>query len=249
MPEEIIPDAPAEVAPATAAPAETTATVEPDPFDNAETDTFDRKYVEKIRKEAADNRVAAKQYKDAFDGYDEQSQGVLLNVVNLLKTDQAAGVKALQEIVQFLSPEDAAAVTDAVEEATGETAETELTVEQQIEKALADRDRSTSEKAKVDAIISKATELGYPADNPDHITLLWIANNQTKGDLDAAAKVIADRDQAKIDAYIASKAASNDKFITPSTGAAPAPGSEKAGDFKAARARLEARIAGSANPA
>lgn len=247
MPEELAPaEAPAEVAPTTAAPETAT---EVDPFDSPDTDTFDRSYVEKLRNEAAKNRTEAKQYKDAFEGYDEQSQGVLLNVVNLLKTDQTAGVKALQEIVQFLSPEDAAAVTEAVEEATGEIAAPELTVAEQVEAALAERDRTSSEQAKVDAIISKATELGYPADDPQHITLLWIANNQTGGDLDKAAAKIAESDQAKIDAYIAKKAADNDKFITPSNGAAPAPGAAKAGGFKDARARVEARLEGTANPA
>lgn len=233
----------------TTAPAATAATTTatetataPDPFDNTETQTFDRKYVENLRNEAAKYRTEAKPYKEVFEGYDEQSQTVLLNVLTLLREDPAEGAKALREIAQGLSPEEAKQLEADIKEAEAE--DEEIDVEKLVEQKLAERDKQKQEESAIEGVIKQATDLGYPQGDPDHITLLWIANHQTNGNLAEAAKVIEARNQKIIDTYVTSKQASNASHITPSSGSTPPAGdATKPKTFADVRARVEARIA------
>lgn len=251
MPEEAPGQEPAATTEATPLVTETTTAIAPeaeaDIFDNEEVQSFDRDYVKKLRESDAKHRVEAKEakkYAEAFSGFDEGSQQVLVNLISTLKSDTKAGVEQMKAIIEFLSPEDAAAVTEAVEGALDEgEGKPELSVEEQVQKVLAERDQTQKQQAEVQSVIDKAGELGYPEGDPDHITLLWIAVNQTGNDIEAAAKVLEARNQKIIDDYIAKKTASNDAFTKPSAGTNPgAADADKAKTWKDARSRVEARI-------
>lgn len=235
--------------PTTGSPVETTApnvtapeTVA-DPFDSEEVQQFDRAYVKALREEAAGYRTKVKdseKYKSVFEGYDEESQNVLLNTLNLLKTDTPKGVEALQQIVQALTPAEQEELETALDDQTGETKPVDVQAE--VERILAERDVNSKQEAAIQGVIKEVEDAGFAAGTPDHIKVLWIAHNMTNNDLGEAVKVVKAERQSIIDEYIKSKTDANGRFITPTEGTSVSESTGSARTPKEARERLEARL-------
>lgn len=187
------------------APDQETST-EVDLFDTG-ADTFPREYVEKLRKEAGDYRTKYAPYRDAFGDVSEEVQEYLLDLNRLLiSPDKSAAAAELKDLLKHLEPgSPEAAKVEAAIESTEVEEDKPLTLKewksiQEGEKAKA------AETDSVEQIYSQARELStdwanYDKDADefgDMASLLFVATNKTKGDLEAAHKLRADRYEAAV---------------------------------------------------
>lgn len=225
-----------------------------DPFDDESVQTFDRAYVEKLRREAAQNRTRAKsaeRFEAAFEGYSDEEVGVLLDLTaGLANPDRRVeAATQLQRIGQAVLAEggtrqDAEEAMQAA--AAGQPEEQVLTVAE-YERLRAEEARDREAAIAVEKIESEALELGYAPENPD-TPLFWhfaVSSKDHPGDLQEAHKAVQAYRQAIIDGYIAEARSKNSRFpALATTGATPASGesAEAPKDFKSAREAVEARV-------
>jgi hypothetical protein len=164
-----------------------------DLFD-AGADSFPREYVEKLRNEAADYRTKYAPYRDTFGEAGDDVRDYLLELNGLLLSpDKAAAATELRDLLKHLDPEspEAEAVKEAIEELPDD--DTPLTMKQWKDIQLKEA-TETKEKEGIESIYSTARELSTDWANYDKDTdnfgdmaaLLFVATNQTKGDLSAA---------------------------------------------------------------
>lgn len=159
-------------------------------------------------------RLRARSYETAFDGFADEDRDVLLEFASLIRTDPAAAAVRAQEIAQALTAEE---IADAQQGMTPET------VEQIVERRLAEREAKAAEASAIADITSQAEKLGYKADTEGFARLLWRAHNETNGDLAKADAAIKADQQKIIDEFLASKAREADQTpgMVPATGSAP----------------------------
>lgn len=234
-------NAPAETPPETPAGAEAAA----DAFDDPKVESFDRAYVEKLRKEAASHRTEAQRYKEAFKGWDPEADvPVWLETIQLAQQPgmQQAAADRLRQIADLIhkgdTPEEAVAKVD------GEPPkEPEYLTPEQLEQKLQEREQEKAVADQVQAIKSKAAELGYAENTREYHSLLWTAQNETGFDLEKAhEKLQADR-QAVIDSFLEEKRLAAEGNPAVAAGGAHVDGSvQHDGSFATARARTEARL-------
>lgn len=211
--------APAEPTGAAGAPPEAATAV--DPFDSADTTTFDRAYVAKLREEAAGHRTRAKaaeekvtRYSGAFDGWEPADADVLLDIVKLAQTDPKAGAKAMQEVAKILAGD----VVETPSAPGGEAVTTTIT-QADLDRILNERDNKAKLAAAVTDIETEAKALGYKPGTADYVKLLWIAQNETDFDLKGADTVIRKERDDAIKAYLDKRAADADGAAGPGPGA------------------------------
>lgn len=187
----------------TGAPAETT-----DLFDNPEVQTFERPYVEDIRKEAARYRTEAKPFKEAFDGYTDEVRDAWLNVVNLAKSDESAAAQQLRELADAIAPP----VEGAEDDEDAGTDEPQYLTKEQYEELRQQEQAEAAQAEQLQKLNTELTELGYtiPKDGePPSIELaelMWFAQFKTGNDIKAAHEQVEARKQAVIDSYVQGKA-------------------------------------------
>jgi hypothetical protein len=182
---------------------------------------FDRGYVERIRAEGAKHRVAAREaaeklngYEQVFGQYDEVDRGVWLDLARTWATDPAAAAQTMDRIARAVLADGGtqADVVEAQQEAMAETIAAEqpgLTpdmVQQQINAALAEREQAQAQEKAIQGIRDEIAAAGFDPDSREAHSVLYAANRETNGDLQAAiALVKADR-QKIIDDYVAERA-------------------------------------------
>lgn len=167
-----------------------------DVFDDPAVQQFDRTYVEKLRKEAADRRTAVKTYEDHLGDFEESDRSLWLGLSKELASALKSGDKSritaaagkLDEVAKGLRGETPPAPTadDKPKD------EPKYMTEADFDRRQAERDARLS-------IESKVKDLGYTPGTSDHRELLWIAANETKYDLDAAHAKLEERNQAIFD--------------------------------------------------
>ena len=108
----------------------------------------------------------------------------------------------------------------------------------ELQEILAERDNESATEMAVQGVMSEASELGYEPGSSEYIQLLYIANNETEGDLVAAAEVLDQQYTKMIEAYIAEKSGN---MAPPPTGGIAA-NQDGVIDWKEARAAAEQRI-------
>jgi hypothetical protein len=212
---------PAAAPPASASPAPGVGEV--DALADLPTDqaVFDRGYVERIRAEGAKHRVAAREaaeklngYEQVFGQYDEVDRGVWLDLARTWATDPAAAAQTMDRIARAVLADGGtqADVVEAQQEAMAETIAAEqpgLTpdmVQQQINAALAEREQAQAQEKAIQGIRDEIAAAGFDPDSREAHSVLYAANRETNGDLQAAiALVKADR-QKIIDEYVAGRA-------------------------------------------
>lgn len=213
---EAIPEAPAPVVDTPSTEATT------DLFDDPKVESFDRGYVEKLRKEAADRRTALrdseerwKDWQEELDGLDDDQRGAARELVKAAK-----GGDALAMLTIAFGEEQAKSILAGM----GEDAEpppvappADVLTRADLERLLSERDAKAAQAEQVKAIESEAKALGYDPVAPqgtqeriDYVQLIEVARFRTDGDFAKAHEMIqSDRAAAtqKIIAdYIASKA-------------------------------------------
>lgn len=206
-----------------------------DPFDDPANERFDRTYVERLRREAADARVSGKPFKDAFDGYQQEEVEALLDLVTTIRQDPRTAAARMAELVDVINQQ--------FQEEAPPGEEPEVVTRAEVERMLAEREQEKSISSAVQSIEQQASELGYKKGSRDYVTLLWTAQNETNYDLKAAHETIKADRQRVIDEYVSGKEKDADGSATRPPGGGAGSEPRKAGDFKDARARLEARLA------
>lgn len=224
--------------PAALAPAPAPApTGDVDPFEDTSVDKFDRAYVEKLRKEAAEHRTQAKPFVDAFSKYPEEARQAMLEIVSGLVSedqDQLLGsAQQLRELAAQLLGEDL----------HPDDPNRPLT-KAEFDRLATEQKQREQEEVAVKEVISEAKSLGYEPDTAAAADLLWRAVNSTNGDLKAAHEQIQAERQAIIDQYVKSVQEGSVKFppVTGNVGdGAPLQHGEQPKTFAEAKARAMAR--------
>jgi len=222
-------------------PVETTGepAVEVDPFDNAEQATFDRAYVEKLRQEAASNRVSAKEMREryaSFEGYDDGDRQLWSQLAEELQNDPrtaAANFKTISENILSSFEDGEEPTTAAVEEVAGD-----FLTEDKLKSFMQNYEREQSIDREAQGMLSKARELGYDDGTDEQILLLTIASQKNIG-IEDAHKAFENISQARYDKYIAEQAKHP---IAPNDGTAVSGETELALDDRSVKARAMARI-------
>ncbi len=191
-----------------------TAPVTEDVFEDAAVDTFDRKYVTKLREEAAGYRTKHKPYEEAFGKYSDEERGIWFELANGLVSDPTATAKRFKEIAAAVLGDDDKVEPDP--DPTGDKEEPPLT-RAQVQELLAERDKTADLDGRVKGIKATATGLGYKEGSVGYRTLL-ITAQENGGDIDAAHALMQSERQSHIDAYLAEKKADAEGNPTTSTG-------------------------------
>lgn len=198
---------------------------------------FDRTYVEKVRREAAENRTRAREYEQqleaakqryaAFESYTDDEMAVWSDMGgNWAAGDFASAAQTMQNIaIQVLGDPTATAAerteAQAVLDDPSITAAAALTEDQVREIA---RQESQAEKqeaerqAGVEAVFAQLAEAGYEKGTADAFKVLWYANNETDGDIDAAIARQRSDEQAVIDRYVEQMANGGTPVRLPASG-------------------------------
>lgn len=231
-----MPEAPETTPAVEAAPAGETAPVtepvqaapEADPFDNAEVQSFDRAYVEKLRNEAAEKRVALKTFNEAFDGYNDAERDFFMDVIRGLKDEggrDAAARRALEVFKSLVEPE-----TDPSPLSGGDPEEDEedrpLTIKEW--KALQEKQQAeAAETEAVEAVKREAGELGYTVGTREYRRLMDVAVHETKGDLKKAHEVLEAERNTFIEEYLSKKKEAAEQTLSSPGGAGTPPSQER----------------------
>lgn len=203
-----------------------------DPWDDPAVDTFARPYVERLRQEAAERRVAVKPFHDAFDGYEDSDRDTLLAFAQTLRQDPATAAQWMQQQAQAILGEGEGfdQLPDGDGEGEGFDPDTPLTAAQ-LDQILAQREQAQAQQqqheAQIASIIDEAKELGYDPESKDpvasarYVGLLHLANTHTGYDLKKAHEILQGQDQQAVDNFVAQKRGDVDTTATtpPQTGA------------------------------
>lgn len=247
-------DAPAAEEPVTdAAPAEAEAEAEELDLDSELTqDSFDRAYVEKLRKEAAKYRTSVREleqkYQSVYDGFDDpEDVNYLIDLARKVYDDPASTAAEFEAIAKRIREATGVDITeDASDDSLDDIAEDKPLTMADLERIEHERAVEAAERQ----IRAEASELGYDLNSHRGKALLYIATNETNGDLKAAhEKLEAEREELKkaaIEEYLKNLEEQNGAFppVSGGSGSAPA-GSSNAHaprDFKEASASALARL-------
>jgi hypothetical protein len=197
-------------------PADTSTT---DLFDDPKVESFDRAYVEKLRKEAADRRTALreaeerwKDWNESLDGLDDDQRAAARELVTAAKSGDA-----LSMLTIAFGEEKAAEIMAGINAEQPAAPPAETLTRAELERVLAERDAQAAREAQIKAVESSAKDLGYdPKAGPGtperlaYIELIEVARHRADGDFAKAhAMIEADRaakTQKAIDDSVASKA-------------------------------------------
>lgn len=189
------------------APAPTAAPA--DPFDDTERTTFDRGYVEQVRRDAANYRNKAKEleerlspWKDALEGWEPDDQQAVKELLAAVKKGDRDAITAI------LGLDDGAVAPDVTTAPQpGDPGYlTPADFDRLLEERLSEREQKAELDRQVKAIESEAKELGYEQGSNDYALLFKIAHEQTDGDLKAADEQLKAWKQSFVDQFVASKA-------------------------------------------
>ena len=208
------------------------AQVEDTRVEAAEPDTFDRKYVEELRRENAKWRTQAQQYNEVFGDLDDEDKQAWFQIIDLANSGDPDAIQYLGQALGFVGEEAPESQVPSDEFLTREQA-VELAREIAREEARAEaeqRDAVRNHQQQIDTIQSRAkNEFGVEPGSDDYVLLLHRANQLDPSDVEggdllaaAHAQLQAEK-QAQWDAFVAQKtqAAAGSPIIAPGNGMAP----------------------------
>ncbi len=228
---------------ASEAPVEEAPAAEADPFESG-ADSFDRAYVERLRKENGSYRTKAKEYEpyaQAFEAYNDEDRQVWQEAKRRFNEDPKYGAEYLDQIAKAVLAE----YQDQAEQPITDENDKPLTVSEY--QALRAQEAAAAEQAaEVSRIESEAKTLGYDPASDEYTYLLTVASRLPSGSLQEAHDKIEAAYNARVEARLAEMQAEAEGSPTaPNPGAGNAPSNERAlktwADADAAfRARMEA---------
>lgn len=220
---------------------------------DADPDMFPREYVENLRRENAQYRTRARDYEQAFEGYDDDTRQQLLTYFSLAKRAEAGDANAARELQEWLG-DDADDDPDADNFPTTR-AEYEEFVRQaardEAQRLYDERAARQEQEAGVNNVISTAEERGYKFGTPEYyLYLRFVSEIDTdeRPDLwDAAQERMDAYHQSIVDkrqeAYLADK--ERDTMTAPrvaGNGTTPDLSAGPPRSFAEARARMDERL-------
>jgi hypothetical protein len=180
------------------APEDTDETPEPPSYQ----ETFDRKYVEKLRRENATYRERAKQAESVWEGYEEGAVNEWKQMISTYKQDPKSVAEQWKDladtVLQQFTPQEQAEIAEAV--ADGE--DMPLT-RKEFESLLAQREQQWELNSMVQDIEQEAQELGYNLKSREYKVLLMTAQEIPSGSIQEAHEMLQAERQRIIDAYVA----------------------------------------------
>ena len=215
---------------------------EPAPTSESNSDTVSREEYEKLQRENQKYREKFQPWERAFQSFDDQDRDLLTRWLPTFRTDPDQFVAIGQQIISGLTPEQQEAVGDAVAEAE-QASGADLTPEKIAEIVAAElekREQTAAERAAQNEIQSELKGLGLEPDTMEYQAVLWLALNETNGDLKKAHEAFAARQQKAIDDFVASK--SNGPTLPPK-GTAASPAREPIKDLADAKRKAAAFLA------
>lgn len=177
---------------------------EVDPFDDAKVETFDRKYVEKLRGEAAKHRTEKKTYEDAFSKWSPEDRAFLLQTVQTAADDPKKGAEVLRQVADLLSPAEQKALKEELSSGEVKPEDVPLT-RGEMEKFLAEKETARQQEAAVEAVTAEVEGLGFARGTEGHYRVLWLAKHKTNFDVKAAAEQIKGEKDSIISDYLKTK--------------------------------------------
>lgn len=200
-------------------------------------------YIKELRAEAAKYRTANKPYEEAFGAYSDEDRAVWTDLAKMMQSDPIKAAAEMSRIggalTEQLTPKQQAAVDKKDAEAeTGEKGMTRAEVEQ----FISDRDASQAQERAVNDITAKVATK-FPAGTAEHREVLFLAANETGGDIDKAFAKMEERKQAVIDGWLTGKKSKADGPRPVSTQGAATGTAQPIRNLKDSRAALEARLA------
>lgn len=208
--------------------------------------------LKETRQEAAKYRTDRNRFRDAFEGYDDDTVDAYLQAVRAIQTDPAAAHEAFSGLVAALAEAAGISAEEAEELVEDSLGDDELVKKSDLAKLLAE-EQDKKEKEEAAAVARKEVDdhiasLGYRPNTADFNNLLFFATQEEEGSvtdkLNAAHAQLQAQRQAIIDEFLASEAAKENSTPPQTDGASPSPvrpviSSIKDG-AKGARAALDA---------
>jgi hypothetical protein len=203
----------------------------------------DYAYVVSVREEAGKYRTERNQFRDAFEGFDDEQVTNWLTAIKAISDDPKTAHEAFSGLVTSLAEvlgtteEEAQEIVDEAVQADAEGGDDEVLTRADLERILAEKEASDV-KAREDAEALEALNrdiesLGYKTSSEDVDEQL---------DLAAASEIVRGRDQRVIDRYLAEQ----EKLVTGNPpqvdGAAPVQGREKVKSIKEAAKLAKSRL-------
>lgn len=185
---------------------------EPAPEPEAEStpeqvETFDREYVEKLRKENAQWRTRARDYEDTFGELDDEIRNGWLELIRTANSGDPEAMQMLGQALGFVGDEEPQPTGDFL---TRE--EAARIAREQAEAVWAQGSAEQQQQQAVRDVETQAKSLGYDNGTPEYIELLYFANsidpeslNPGENLLEAADRQVKEYRQQQYDAWIASK--------------------------------------------
>jgi hypothetical protein len=211
--EETTEEAPAEET--TEEPAE-----EPEP-EGEKPEVFDRDYVEKLRDQAAGYRVQAKEFHEAFEGYDEAATAKFLDLAKGLN-DETRHEDVAREFLTI-----GKRILTSLGKEVGDDFSTPDPNRPLTLAELEKREAAQAEERQMAEIVEKLdqeiTGLGYTTGSPDHYALMRLANDREDGSIEKAHEALQEWKKGIINEWASSFKQKQDKHLktTPAVGVAP----------------------------
>lgn len=202
-------------------------------------DQFDRKYVERLRREAASYRDRAKKYQTVFDGYEEEAVNEWLQLASTLKEDPKTAAARFAELAEAINKQYEEPEPEVVDGAHVE-GEKPLT-KAEFEKLWAEKQYEVDINQRVVRIESDAKELGYEPKSDRYDYLLWKAARLPSGSVQEAHEHILREEQAIFDRRV-QEMGGKPNPVVPAGGVAPS-GERQLKTFAEANEALDAWLA------
>lgn len=193
--------------------AETAPVVAADPDDGTIPDTL-RPYIEKLRKEAGDRRVALDPFEAAFTGYEADQREAFLTLAQNLASDDPAVQRTAAEFMNELAK---GIIGDGSIDPDAPLTRADL------ERIETERATAAQTESEIQKVVSEVKALGYEEKTAAYANVLWRAQFETGGDIAKAHAAVQAEKQATIDEFVTSVNAGQAKWpVRPTPGAAPA---------------------------
>lgn len=210
--------------------------VEETPEPTSYQETFDRKYVEKLRRENASYRDRAKQAESVWEGYEEGAVDEWKQMISTYKQDPksvAEQWKQLSEsVLKQFSPEEQQEIAEAVQD--GEDMPLTRT---EFNKLMGEREQQWELESLVADIETEAKDLGYNLKSREYKILLMTAQELPSGSIQEAHEMLLADRQRYVDEAVGAMEKEAGRRV-PSTTAGVPDGVKDIKDFKDAKAAL-----------
>lgn len=165
-------------------------------------ETFDRKYVEKLRRENANYRDRAKQAESVWEGYEEGAVDEWKQMISNFRSDPKSVAEQWQQlseqVLKQFTPAEQAEIAEAVKD--GE--DMPLT-RHEFDQLMSQREQQWELESLVQDIEVEARDLGYNLKSREYKILLMTAQELPSGSIQEAHELLEAEKQRIVDAYVA----------------------------------------------